>query len=190
MTIQTVKIIRDPKTIEVLADPVRKEIVRLIAIRPMTETQLAKKLVLTKPSVNHHLKILRNTKLIKIEKTEVGTYGILEKYYKPTACLFIEDWEKIPPKMKKHFLQNQMERLRGIIAGMQLVKKKIVGQVELTSEAFEQLAQEMAKKTIVVAKRYAKQELGENQENLNIKILTETLKELSEEEKWQNILTY
>jgi len=186
--VKAVEIVQDPKIIAVLADPVRREIVRLTTLRPMTETQLAKKLALTKSSTAHHLKILRNAMLIKIEKTEVGKHGIVEKYYSPRSALFIEDWEKIPLNLKRYFLQGQMERLKGILSVIQLAREKRGEGIELTSEMLEELAEDMAKKIVVIAKRYEKQELSMNREMLHIKIYSETLEEIAREKKWQGIL--
>jgi len=185
---KAVEIVRDPKIIAVLADPVRREIMRLTTLQPMTATQLAKKLVLAKPSMAHHLKILRNAMLIKIEKTKLGTHGILEKYYKPRASIFIEDWEKIPPQFKRYFLQAQMERLKGMLSVIQLLKAKQRERIELSSEMLEQLAEEIAKKIVVVANKYEKQELEIDRELLHITIYSETLEELATEKKWQSIL--
>lgn len=186
---KAIEIVRDPKIIAVLADPVRREIMRYITSQPMTATQLAKKLVLSKPSMTHHLKILRNAMLIKIEKTKLGTHGILEKYYTPRASLFIEDWEKIPPQFRRYFLQAQMERLRGMLSVIQLTKAKKRERIELTSDMLEQLAEEISKKIVVVAKKYEKQELEIDREMLHITVYSETLEELVKEKKWQSILT-
>jgi len=80
---ETVRIIRDPETIKLLTDLVRREILRLIAVEPLTQTQLAEKMMLTEPSMSHHLQLLLKAGLIKIGHTTVGSHGILEKYYEP-----------------------------------------------------------------------------------------------------------
>ncbi|MEM2875596.1 MAG: winged helix-turn-helix domain-containing protein, partial [Candidatus Bathyarchaeia archaeon] len=97
---KAVKIIRDPETIKVIADPVRREMLRLISVQPQTETQLAKKLGLSKPSTWYHLQTLLKVGLIRIADTKVGSHGILEKYYEPTSTLFLEDFDRIPPKLR------------------------------------------------------------------------------------------
>ncbi|MDH5691452.1 MAG: winged helix-turn-helix domain-containing protein, partial [Candidatus Bathyarchaeota archaeon] len=98
------KIIRDPETIKLLADLVRREILRLIAVEPLTQRQLAQKVMIAEPSMSYHLQLLRKAGLITIRSTEVGSHGILEKYYEPTAKLFIEDWENIPTDLRRHFI--------------------------------------------------------------------------------------
>ena len=61
---RAVKIVDNPK---ILADPVRREILRLLNIKPQTSTQLAERLNLSKSTVGHHLMVLRRMKLIKIK---------------------------------------------------------------------------------------------------------------------------
>lgn len=155
----------------------------------MTGTQLAKKLALTKPSVNHHLKKLRNTGLIEIEKTQLETHGILEKYYRPIAELFIEDWNEIPDRLKRRFLYIQIERLKGVFSALLIAKKERREPVELTSRKIEELAEEVAKRIADVASAYEGQEFDLDPELVHIKIYADTLTELAKKEKWQTILT-
>ena len=113
-----VKIVDNPK---ILADPVRREILRLLNLKPQTSTQLAERLNLSKSTVGHHLMVLRRMKLIKIKWAMPGPHGILEKYYEPVALVFIEDYRHIPEELKKYFLSIHMERLRGVLSTLQLV---------------------------------------------------------------------
>jgi DNA-binding transcriptional ArsR family regulator len=184
-----VKVIGDPKVIEVLAEPVRKEIVRLIGIESMTGTQLARKLALTKPSINHHLKKLRNTGLIEIEKTRLESHGILEKYYRPVAELFIEDWKKIPDKLKRRFLHMQIERLKGMFSAVLLTKRQRGTHIELTSTKIEELAEEVAQKIAEVASTYEDREFDLDPALVHIRIYADTLAELAKKEKWKRVLT-
>jgi len=48
-------------------------------------------------------------------------HGILEKYYDPTASLFLEDWERIPADLRRYFVHSHMERLRGMLSVFQLM---------------------------------------------------------------------
>ena len=115
---KAVKIVDSPKT---LADPVRREILRLLNIKPQTSTQLAERLNLSKSTVGHHIAVLRRKKLIRIKWAKPGSHGILEKYYEPVALVLIEDYRKIPEEMKKYFLNIHMERLRGVFSTLQIV---------------------------------------------------------------------
>lgn len=186
---QAVKIIHNPRIIRMLADPVRSEILRLTTMRPMTETQLAKKLSLAKPSIWHHLKILQNATLIKIEKIKPGKHGILEKYYKPQAALFIEDWGQLSLKLKRRFIPRKIQLLKGMLSAIEYVKGKENEPIEISSETLEELAQELAKKILNAARKYEGQELAVDVdgEMLQIEIYTEALEELAKKKKWQNI---
>lgn len=47
-----------------LADPTRREILRLLRRGPMTAGQLAEKFDISKPSMSHHFSILQNADLV------------------------------------------------------------------------------------------------------------------------------
>jgi len=115
---RAVKIVDNPK---ILADPVRREILRLLNIKPQTSTQLAERLNLSKSTVGHHLMVLRRMKLVEIKWAMPGPHGILEKYYEPVALVFIEDYKHIPEDLKKYFLSIHMERMRGVLSTLQLI---------------------------------------------------------------------
>lgn len=185
-SMKAVKVVRDPTIIKILADLVRKEILRLTAIKPLTETQLAEKVLLTKPSMSHHLRTLLKAGLIKITKTRVGPHGILEKYYEPIAKLFIEDWEKVPPELKRYFLHSHMERVRGMLSVFYLIAENQGQKIEIRSEEVERLAQEIAKRVAIVAEKYEDMETDIDRETLLIKIYSETLKMMITEIKWKN----
>ncbi len=174
-----------------LADPVRREILRLTSMRPMTETQLAKKLSLAKPSVWHHLKILQSATLIKIEKIKPGKHGILEKYYKPQAALFIEDWEQLSLKLKRRFIPRKIQLLKGMLSAIEYAKGKKNELVEISSETMEELAEELAKKILDTAKEYEGQELTVDRDGgiLQIEIYRKALEELAKKKKWRNIFS-
>jgi len=183
---QAVKVIRDPKTIRVLADPVRREILRLISVKPLTETQLSGRLILTKPSTGHHLQVLRKSGLIKIGHTKVGSYGILEKFYEPKAKLFIEDWDKVPPELRRYFLFRYVERLRGMLSAFQLLAEKQGKTIEINSDQLMELAQEIARRIPTVGEKHERMNGHVDREMLIIRIYTETLKDIIAEKKWKD----
>jgi DNA-binding transcriptional ArsR family regulator len=195
MVRRAVTVVRDSKTIKILADPARREILRQVAIRPQTGTQLAKKLHLTKPTIGHHLRALQEARLIDIERTEVGSHGILEKYYEPTSSLFIEDFEGATPKPMldfstfafAHFLHASMERLIGALSVLHLIEEKRGRGIKIDPEQFKELALETAKHVTRVGERYEKMELDMNRETLFIKIYSEALKMILTESKWRKL---
>jgi DNA-binding transcriptional ArsR family regulator len=183
-----VRVIYEPKIIKVLADPVRREILRQLRDKPQTQTQLAGKLNLTKPSMRHHLQLLRKARLIRIARTKVESHGILQKYYEPTSNLVIEDFEKTPPHLQKYFLQFHIERLRGMLSVFQLIGKKRGEPVKVTSDELKELAEEIATQMAKVGKRYEKTGATMNRETLLITIYSEALKEVMTGSRWKDFL--
>ena len=181
-----VRVIHQPEIIKVLADPVRREILRQLRHEPQTQTQLAGKLNLTKPSMKHHLQLLRKARLIRVARTKLESHGILQKYYEPTSNLFIEDFEKTPPHLQKYFLQFHLERLRGMLSVFHLIRKKQGEPIQVTSDELKELAQEIARQMAKVGKRYEKTGAAMNRETLLITIYSEALKEVMTESKWKN----
>lgn len=169
-----------------LADPVRREILRQLRHEPQTQTQLARKLNLTKPSMKHHLQLLRKARLIRIARTKVESHGILQKFYEPTSNLFIEDFDKTPPHLQKYFLQFHIERLRGMLSVFQLIGKKRGEPIKVSSDELKELAQEIARQMANVGKIYEKTGATMNRETLLITIYSEALKEVMAENKWKD----
>ncbi|MEM2936064.1 MAG: helix-turn-helix domain-containing protein [Candidatus Bathyarchaeia archaeon] len=185
MARKAVKVIRDPEIIKVLADPVRREMLRLIAAQPQTETQLAEKLSLSKPSTGYHLQTLLKAGLIRITSTKVGSHGILEKYYEPTSTLFLEDFDKIPPELQRYFIHGHIERLRGMLSAFQIMGEDQGQAIEITPDQLKELAQEIARRMTSIGENYEETETEIGRENLLIKIYSETLKSIMAEGRWR-----
>jgi len=184
---KAVQLIDDPKTIRLLADPLRREIIREITNQPQTQSQLARKMELSPSSTMHHLKKLREAGLIKIGRSEVGAYGIVEKYYEPTANLFIEDYKKASPKLQKYFLHTHVERLRGMLAVLQLFVEKKEKSLQISPYELRDMAQEIANLLPEVAKKYEQVQMDANREILQIKIYSEALKSIISKGKWKDL---
>lgn len=188
MSRKAVQLVDDPKKIKLLADPLRREIIREITNQSQTQSQLARKLELSPSSIMHHLKKLREAGLIKVARTKVGSYGILEKYYEPTADLFIENYKKAPLALQKYFLHTNMERLRGMLSMLQILAEKRNRDIEITREELKDMAQEIANRLPVVAKKYENAQTDATRETLNIRIYSEALKSVIKDSQWQEIL--
>jgi hypothetical protein len=130
--------------------------------------------------------VLRKSGLIKIGRTKVGSYGILEKFYEPKAKLFIEDWEKVPPELRRYFLFRYVERLRGMLSAFQLLAEKHGKTVKITSDELMELAQEIARRMPAIGEKHEKMNRHMDREMLIIRIYTETLKNIIAEEKWKS----
>jgi len=182
-------IVRDSETIKLIADLVRREILRLIAVEPLTQRQLSEKMMLAEPSMSYHLQLLLKAGLIRVKRAEIGSHGILEKYYEPTAKLFIEDWEKIPPDLRRYFIHSHMERLRGMLSVFQLIAEERGQNIEVSSEEIKELAQSIARRIAKVGEKYEKTEVDVDREILLIKIYSETLRTEMTERKWKDFFS-
>ena len=62
-----------------LGDPVRQQILSLLIDKEsMNVTQIAEHIPMSRPTVSHHLKILRQAKLLKVQKKGTEMYYSLE----------------------------------------------------------------------------------------------------------------
>jgi DNA-binding transcriptional ArsR family regulator len=193
---KAVKIVESPK---ILADPVRREILRLLNIRPQTSTQLAERLNLSKSTVGHHIVVLRRTKLIKIKWAKPSIHGILEKYYEPVSLVFIEDYKHIPEELKKYFLSIHMERLRGVMGAFQLVgdmtsafqtiRKSWEQTVKIPSDfdLLTELGDESLKYMTQIGEKYEKLNTDLDAETLLTKIYSETLRAIITSGVWGKV---
>ena len=189
MARKVVRVVYQPNTIKILADPVRREILRQLNHEPQTQTQLARRLNITKPSMKYHLQLLRKVRLIRIARTLAESHGILQKFYEPTSNLFIEDFDRTPSHLQKYFLQFHIERLRGMLSVFQLVGKRRGIAINVTSDELKELAQEIARQMAKVGKRYERTGTTMNRETLLITIYSEALNEVITGEKWKRIFT-
>lgn len=56
------------QTLQALADPTRRQIVQLLRERDLTAGEIAAHFSLAKPSISHHLSVLKNAGLVVDEK--------------------------------------------------------------------------------------------------------------------------
>ncbi len=146
-------------------------------------------MLLTEPSMSHHLQLLRKAGLIRIRSAKIGSHGILEKYYEPKAKLFLEDWAKIPPDLRRYFVHSHMERLRGMLSVFQLMAEEQRRNIEVSSEEIKKLAQSMASRIAVIGKKYEKMKIDVDRESLLLKIYSETLRTQMAESEWKNFFS-
>ncbi len=79
-------IIDDPKTIKVLFEPTRAEIVfKYLVNSAMTVKQLADALDKNPGTILHHIDKLKKAGLVVQERTEQTVTGIVQRYYRTTA---------------------------------------------------------------------------------------------------------
>ena len=56
------------KVFKALNDPTRREILKMLRDKDLTAGQIAERFDISKPSISHHLEILKNADLVSAEK--------------------------------------------------------------------------------------------------------------------------
>jgi DNA-binding transcriptional ArsR family regulator len=54
---------------DALADPTRRQILKLLRMGDLNAGEIAAKFDMTKPSISHHLNILKNAELVRAERS-------------------------------------------------------------------------------------------------------------------------
>jgi len=181
---KAVLIVEEPEKIELMANLERLEILRLLDINPMTESELSEKLGMTKASVGYHLHLLVEADLIKIDKMEAEEHGILQKFYASKAALYVPDYDRMPDMAKKLFTYLQMERLRGILGMVQLLEKR-TKQSEISSSLVEELASEALGLLATMARAFERQNTNKDREVIASQLYSRVLVKLMKTEKWK-----
>jgi len=156
-----VEVITDPDKAKILIDPMRREMVRLLASNPMTEKELAIALGLSDPSIGHHLKILRNEGLIRIARKEVEEHGIVQKFYETTALACFIDSRIMPLEIERYFMPVTLERARGIVSALNLISNSAE---KIPTGELEQFARILNSTIMSAATRYSKNYDGDREE--------------------------
>lgn len=149
----------------------------------MTETNLSQQLGITKAAIGYHLHLLRDAGLIGIDKVEPENHGILQKYYRPIAFLFVVDPTCIPRDVQRYYIRTQIEHLRGMFSVFQLYHHV----TEVSSKTLEDLAIAMLKQLKTVGQKHAKDTILKDAESLRVKIFAEALANLTKEKEWRNL---
>lgn len=77
-----------PEQARLLTEPTRSEIIRLLAQRPATTSQLAEVLGRPRGSIGHHLKALEAAGIIRVVRTR-QVRALTEKYYGRVADTYV-----------------------------------------------------------------------------------------------------
>ncbi|MEM3056475.1 MAG: helix-turn-helix domain-containing protein [Candidatus Bathyarchaeia archaeon] len=173
---QAVKVLNNPKQIKALADPLRREILRKLVEKPLTQSQLAEELDASPSAIAYHLNLLSNLGLIRIQRTEIEEHGIQEKYYEPAARVFIEDYRSIPERDRKRLLQIHIERVRGVLALIKYLKGVEYKEEDLYSRMkIEKIAEKIAENLTDIGYMYEKEDVKLDRESLIIKLYSKAL---------------
>jgi hypothetical protein len=105
----------DLETAKLFADETRMRLLEILGREEMTNSQLAKKLGLSKATITYHLKQLEKAGLITVSRTEYEKHGIPMKYYKLRVHLVSLPGEKETKRaytVKEEFKEKLAELLK------------------------------------------------------------------------------
>jgi predicted hydrocarbon binding protein len=71
----------DEETAKLFSDKTRRKIMEFLSEKELTNSQLARMLDLSKPTISHHLKLLLDAGILKISRIEHEEHGIAMKFY-------------------------------------------------------------------------------------------------------------
>jgi DNA-binding transcriptional ArsR family regulator len=94
---EDVLVLREPRQLKLLANPVREHIVVLLRERAASTTELAAALSMPKGTVGHHVKALEGAGLIRVVRTR-QVRAVTEKFYGRVARLFVPKGEEEIPE--------------------------------------------------------------------------------------------
>ena len=182
---KNIHFVRDPADITILANFVQREILQLLAEGPMTETQLSRRLGVTKSAIGYRLKQLRKANLIYLEKEEAERHGIIQKFYRSIASLIIASYDQTPDRVKRYFIQMQIEHLIGMLAAMQSSRSHFF---DVHSDTIEQLAILVWKQLEQTGKKYEKGIHVGDADSFRISVYTDVLNALTTHPEWKALL--
>jgi DNA-binding transcriptional ArsR family regulator len=170
--VKLVEIIRDPRAAKLISDPMRRAILNLLRRKALTEAELAENLGLTDATVNYHLRLLMDIGFLTIVRREPEEHGIMQKFYAPTAYLYLPDVASLPKEVARYYYPINMERARGVLSAMggSALKKGAKG------KEVDEMGEELASTLVDVARSYSGTQIkqGEGEALVN-EIYTEAL---------------
>jgi len=173
----SIRVVSDPKVAKLLVDPVKRQILRHLAEKELTQKMLAELLGMADPSVYYHLKELKAAELVRVVRSEPEAHGILQKFYEADALYFVADYARMPLGLRRYFLAVNLERLRGVFAILKALKGS---KISLSSSQMEKLAERVAYSVVDVAKRYQNRPYAGERESLIINLYGDALQRIIE----------
>jgi len=136
-------VVDDPEKIEILNEPTRKQILRLLSDREMTLTQIARELGLSKRSIWYHLRVLLDRDLIILSRKKVNAYGIEEKYYRARASMMIGHYGKSSKRIRGETLESSKDVVIGYLCAKRITKPITDEKIEEMAEKFTETVQKV-----------------------------------------------
>jgi DNA-binding transcriptional ArsR family regulator len=173
---KTTYVVDNLSVAKVLIDPMRRAILDLLRISPMTQAKLADELGLSGPSLNYHMKLLKSKKLVAITKREAEKHGIIQKFFEPAAYLFVYDLDALPKHIARYFYPVSLERTRGIISALHVANDSKFGLVADPPDQINQLSERISRSLVKVARRYSDKEVQYGSEAIVFTIYSQALR--------------
>lgn len=123
---KAVQIICNREIARALTDTIRRTILMVLREKPMTQTQLAEEMGLSKAALNHHLKILQQYGLVSLVKKEEESHGIVQKFFAANSYLLLYDFNALPKDIVSYFYPAILERATGIISMLSMSNQTLL----------------------------------------------------------------
>jgi len=96
---------------QAIADPLRRDMIALLAKEPLTINQVAEKFDVSRPAVSKHLKILEECGIISITNQGRERYCAIQPKQLIPAFLWIDQYKKLWEERLDHF-ENYVNQLK------------------------------------------------------------------------------
>ena len=80
---------------QAIADPVRRDIIEMLATESLTVNTIAEKFEVSRPAISKHLKILKECDIITIEKKGRNRFCIIQPKQLIPAFLWIDQYKQL-----------------------------------------------------------------------------------------------
>jgi DNA-binding transcriptional ArsR family regulator len=171
---RAVYIVDEMPVAKVLIDPMRRAILNLLRERPMTQAQLAEELGLSNASLNYHMKILREYRLVDITKSVAEEHGIIQKFFSSVAYLFVFDLNSMPKDLSRYFYPISLERARTFVSLLMIERKlssnsliRMLGHRDINS-----ISASLSSLVVSVARHYVQKRASYGDEKIVFEIYT------------------
>ncbi|MEL6557774.1 MAG: metalloregulator ArsR/SmtB family transcription factor [Bacteroidota bacterium] len=80
---------------QAIADPVRRDIIKLLSTRPLSVNEVAEQFEVSRPAISKHLKILKECGIIRIDQKGRERFCMIEPASLIPAFMWIEQYKKL-----------------------------------------------------------------------------------------------
>lgn len=136
--------VKDLETLKILADPLRNQIMEILAPEPLTVNQIAEKLGLTPSKLYYHMNLLEKHSLIQ-EVDSIIKANIIEKVYWITAyeCKMAENLCNFSTPMGQQSIMTSM------VSPIDTTREDILRSLEARATALDQGAEEHPRQVVI-----------------------------------------